>query len=72
MASRDDDRYVATKLEILTSRERRSSGVAPHVAPAGGVAAAAPEGGALACPSASPHLPVVGVGNPVAVLGLAR
>jgi hypothetical protein len=41
-------------------------------APAGGAAAAAPEGGALACPSASPHLPVVGVGNPVAVPGLAR
>jgi hypothetical protein len=39
---------------------------------AGGAAAAAPEGGALARPSASPHLPVVGAGNPVAVLGLAR
>jgi hypothetical protein len=25
--------------------------------PTGGAAAAAPEGGALACPSASPHLP---------------
>jgi hypothetical protein len=35
-------------------------------------AAAAPEGGALAGPSASPHLPVVGAGNPVAVPGLAR
>jgi hypothetical protein len=31
-----------------------------------------PEGGALAGPSASPHLPVVGVGNPVAVLGVTR
>jgi hypothetical protein len=39
---------------------------------AGGAAAAAPDGGALAGPSASPHLPVAGVGNPVAVLGLAR
>jgi hypothetical protein len=34
------------------------------LAPAGGGAAAAPEGGALAGPSASPHLPVVGAGNP--------
>jgi hypothetical protein len=41
-------------------------------APAGGAAAAAPEGGALARPSAFPRLPVVGAGNPVAVLGLAR
>jgi hypothetical protein len=41
-------------------------------APAGGVMAAAQEGGALASPSASPHLSVVGVGNPVAVLGLTR
>jgi hypothetical protein len=41
-------------------------------APAGGATAAAPEGGALASPSASPHLPVVGAGNPVAVPGLAR
>jgi hypothetical protein len=31
-----------------------------------------PEGGALAGPSASPYLPVVGAGNPVAVPGLAR
>jgi hypothetical protein len=30
------------------------------------------EGGALACPSASPYLPVVGAGSPVAVLGMAR
>jgi hypothetical protein len=43
-----------------------------HLAPAGGVAAAAPERGALAGPSASPHLPVVGAGKPVAVPGLAR
>jgi hypothetical protein len=42
------------------------------LAPAGGAAVAAPEGGALAGPSASPHLPVVGAGNPVAVPGLAR
>jgi hypothetical protein len=28
--------------------------------PAGGTAAAVLEGGALACPSASPHLPVLG------------
>jgi hypothetical protein len=41
-------------------------------APAGSAAAAALEGGALAGPSASPHLLVVGAGNPVAVLGLAR
>jgi hypothetical protein len=41
-------------------------------APAGGAAAAAPEGGALAGPSASPHLPLVGARNPVAVPGLAR
>jgi hypothetical protein len=41
-------------------------------APAGGAATAAPEGGALACPSASPHLPVVGAWNPAAVPGLAR
>jgi hypothetical protein len=41
-------------------------------APAGGAAAAAPEEDALAGPSASPHLPVVGAGNPVAVPGLAR
>jgi hypothetical protein len=40
-------------------------------APAGGAAAAAPDG-VVAGPSASPHLPVVGAGNPVAVLGLAR
>ena len=40
-------------------------------APASGAAAAAPEGVALAGPSASPHLPVVGARNPVAVLGLA-
>jgi hypothetical protein len=40
--------------------------------PAGGAAAAAPEGVALASPSASPHLSVVGAGNPVAVPGLAR
>jgi hypothetical protein len=39
------------------------------LAPAGGVAAAAPEGGALAGPSASPHLPVVGARNPAARLG---
>jgi hypothetical protein len=31
-----------------------------HAAPAGGAVAAAPEGVALAGPSASPHLPVVG------------
>jgi hypothetical protein len=41
-------------------------------APAGGAAAAAPEGVALARPSASPHLPVVGVKSPAAVPGLAR
>jgi hypothetical protein len=41
-------------------------------APAGGAAAAAPEGVALAGPSASPHLPVVGARNPVAVPGMAR
>jgi hypothetical protein len=38
----------------------------------GGAAAAAPEWGALAGPSASPHLPVVGDGNPIAVPCLAR
>jgi hypothetical protein len=32
----------------------------------------APEGGALAGPSASPHFPVVGGGNPVAVPCLGR
>jgi hypothetical protein len=42
------------------------------MAPAGGAAAAAPEVGALAGPSASPHLPVVGARNPVAVPSLAR
>jgi hypothetical protein len=31
-----------------------------------------PGGGALACPAVSPHLPVVGAGNPVVVLRLAR
>jgi hypothetical protein len=41
-------------------------------APAGGAAAATPEGGALACPSASPHLPVLGAGNPITVSDLAR
>ena len=41
------------------------------LAPAGGAAAAPPEGGALAGPSASPHLPVVGAGNPEAVPGMA-
>jgi hypothetical protein len=41
-------------------------------APAGGAAAAALEGGTLASPSASPYLPVVGAGNPVAVSSLAR
>jgi hypothetical protein len=46
--------------------------VCRNAAPAGGAAAAAPEGDALAGPSASPHLPVVGDGNPVAVPGLAR
>jgi hypothetical protein len=40
--------------------------------PAGGAAAAAPEGGALASPSASPYLPVVGARNPVAVPCLVR
>jgi hypothetical protein len=44
---------------------------APKMAPAGGAAAAAPEGGALAGPPASPHIPVVGAGNPVAVPGVA-
>jgi hypothetical protein len=34
--------------------------------------AAAPEGGALACPSASPHLPVFGAGNSAAVASFAR
>jgi hypothetical protein len=34
--------------------------------------AGGPRGGALARPSASPHLPVVGTGNPVAVPRLAR
>jgi hypothetical protein len=43
-----------------------------YEAPAGGAAAAAPEGGALASPSASPHFPVVGAGNPVAVPSMAR
>jgi hypothetical protein len=38
----------------------------------GGAAAAAPEGGTLASPSASPHPPVVGAGNHVAVPCLAR
>jgi hypothetical protein len=42
------------------------------MASAGGVVAPVPEGGALARPSASPHLPVVGAENPVAVPGLAR
>jgi hypothetical protein len=41
-------------------------------APAGGAAVAAPEGGALASPSASPRLPVAGAGNPVAVPCLVR
>jgi hypothetical protein len=41
-------------------------------APAGGATAAALEGSTLAGPSASPHLPVVCVGNPVAVTCLAR
>jgi hypothetical protein len=36
-----------------------------HVAPAGGATVAAPKGDALASPSASPHLPVVGAGNPL-------
>jgi hypothetical protein len=39
---------------------------------AGGSTAAAPEGGALEGPSAFPHLPVVGVEDPVAVPSLAR
>jgi hypothetical protein len=43
-----------------------------ETAPAAGAPAAAPEGFALACPSASPYLLVVGAGNPVAVLGLAQ
>jgi hypothetical protein len=42
------------------------------MAPAGGAQAAAPEGVALANPSASPQLSVVGVGNPVGGLSLAR
>jgi hypothetical protein len=41
-------------------------------APAGGVMAATQEGGALASPSASPHLSVVGVGNHVSVLVWTR
>jgi hypothetical protein len=41
-------------------------------APAGGATAEAPEGGALACPSASPHIPVVSARNPVDVPSLAR
>ena len=41
-------------------------------APAGGAAAAAPEGGAFAGPSAYLYLHAVGAGNPVTVLGLAR
>jgi hypothetical protein len=43
-----------------------------RTAPAGGAAAAAPDGGALIGPSPSPHLPVVGARNPVAVPGVAR
>jgi hypothetical protein len=43
-----------------------------ELAPASGAAAAAREGGALAGPSASPHLSVAGVGNPVAVPCLVR
>jgi hypothetical protein len=41
-------------------------------APAGGTTAVALERGALADPLASTHLPVVGVGNPVAVPCLAH
>jgi hypothetical protein len=37
-----------------------------------GAAAAAPEGSALGGPSVSPHLYVVGAGNPVAGPRLAR
>jgi hypothetical protein len=40
-------------------------------APAGGTTAATQGGGALGDPSASPHLPVVDVGNPVTVTCLA-
>jgi hypothetical protein len=42
------------------------------LAPAGGATAANPEGGALACPSASPRLPVVTARNSVGVPSLAR
>jgi hypothetical protein len=47
-----------TRLIETCARRRRSGG--------------GPEGSALVSPSASPHLPVVGPGNPVAVPGLAR
>jgi hypothetical protein len=46
--------------------------VVQPVAPAGGAEAAGFEGGELACPSAAPHLSVVGVRNPVVVPSLAR
>jgi hypothetical protein len=44
----------------------------PSTSHAGGTAAAASEEEALTCPSASPHLSVMGVRNPVAVRDLAR
>jgi hypothetical protein len=42
------------------------------MARADGAAAAAPDGGALSGHSAFPHLPVMGVGDPVALSCLAR
>jgi hypothetical protein len=53
--------WLRTKIP-LGRKATREQGSRHEVceAPAGGAAAAAPEGGALAGPSASPHLPVVG------------
>jgi hypothetical protein len=71
-ARSDSENLRSLEIVLHELRNRTACGKVEVAAPAGVVAAAAPEGGALAGPSVSPHLPVVGAGNPVAVLGLAR
>jgi hypothetical protein len=65
-------RTTSAVISQLEKNKLGNGSTAPILlAPVGGAAGAAPEVGALACPSASPHLLVVGTRNPAAVPSLA-
>jgi hypothetical protein len=57
----------------IDERSREAGSFATEIeVPAGGAAAAAPEGGAHMPVGTHPHFHVAGVGSPIAVLGSAR